>query len=67
MTDEATASKDNYIDLRLDTISKDFFTKSRKIDAANQYRSVIQRREEETKQHAENKIVAVGAYVVMNK
>ena len=41
MTDEATASKDNYIDLRLDTISKDFFTKSRKIDAANQYRSVI--------------------------
>ena len=24
MTDEATASKDNYIDLRLATISKDF-------------------------------------------
>ena len=67
MTDEATASKDNYIDLRLATISKELFTKSRKINVANQYRPVIQRREEETKQLAENEIFVVGAYVVMNK
>ena len=68
ITDEVTTSKDNYIDLSLDTISKEeSFVKSRKIDEANQYKPVIQRKEEETKQHTENEIIAVGEYVVMNK
>ena len=66
--DEATASKDNYIDLSLDTISnEERFIKCKTIDAHNQYKPVIKRREQETKQHAENEIVTVGAYVVMNQ
>ena len=40
---------------------------SRKTDAANQYKPVIQRKEEETRQHTENEVVAVRAYKLMNK
>ena len=53
--DEASVSKDNYIDLSFDTISKEeIFVKSKKIETYIQYKPVIQRREEETKEHLEN-------------
>ena len=68
ITDEATASKANYIDLSFDNISKiESFVTSRKIEASIKYKYVIQRRGEERKEHSENKIVTVGAYILMNK
>ena len=53
--DEASVSKDNYIDLSFDTISKkEIYVKSKQIEAYIQYKPVIQRREEEIKEHLEN-------------
>ena len=65
--DGAIVNKDNDIDLSLDPTSKEErFIQSRIIDETIQYKPVIQRREEETKQNEEHEIVAIGSHGVVN-
>ena len=67
ITDEEIVNKDNDIYFSLDPTSKEErFIQSRIIDETIQYKHIIQRREEETKQNEEHKIIAIGLHGVGN-
>merc|ERR1712238_247888 len=68
VTDEAKVSNGKYDDLDSAPISKEESSiKSRKGDEANQDKTVFQKKEEETRQNAENDVSTVGESELVNK